>query len=85
MDLLLERVGQYASLKVSEDEGDGAARDRTLRLEHLQTELAEEASWMLPELMQIDDLDWTRLLQHPILQEWVGKLERIRRYRLVPS
>ncbi|MDA1340162.1 MAG: oligoendopeptidase F [Verrucomicrobia bacterium] len=81
MDLLLERVGQYASLKVSEDEGDGAARDRTLRLEHLQTELAEEASWMLPELMQVEEGDWTRLLQHPILQEWVGKLERIRRYR----
>ena len=81
MDLLLERVGQYASLKVSEDEGDGAARDRTLRLEHLQTELAEEASWILPELMQLEEGDWTRLLQHPILQEWVGKLERIRRYR----
>ena len=81
IDLLMEKVGQYASLRVSEDEGDGAARDRSLRLEHLQTELAEECSWFLPELMQISDEDWGAMLLHPSLKEWVGKLERIRRYR----
>ena len=77
----MEKVGQYASLRVSEDEGDGAARDRSLRLDHLQTELAEECSWFLPELMRISDEDWGVLLRHPSLKEWVGKLERIRRYR----
>ena len=81
IDLLMEKVGQYASLRVSEDEGDGAARDRSLRLEHLQTELAEECSWFLPELMQISDEDWGAMLLHPSLKEWVGKLGRIRRYR----
>ena len=81
IDLLMEKVGQYASLRVSEDEGDGAARDRSLRLDHLQTELAEECSWFLPELMRISDGDWSVLLQQPSLKEWVGKLERIRRYR----
>jgi oligoendopeptidase F len=81
IDLLMEKVGQYASLRVSEDEGDGAARDRSLRLDHLQTELAEECSWFLPELMRISDEDWGVLLKHPSLKEWVGKLERIRRYR----
>ena len=81
IDLLMEKVAQYASLRVSEDEGDGAARDRSLRLEHLQTELAEECSWFLPELMQISHEDWGALLQHPALKDWVGKLERIRRYR----
>ena len=81
IDLLMEKVGQYASLRVSEDEGDGAARDRSLRLDHLQTELAEECSWFLPELMRISDEDWGVLLRHPSLKEWVGKLERIRRYR----
>ncbi len=81
IDLLMERVGQYASLRVSEDEGDGAARDRSLRLEHLQTELAEECAWFLPELMSISDEEWSVLLSHAELKEWVGKLERIRRYR----
>ena len=81
IDLLMGKVGQYASLRVSEDEGDGAARDRSLRLDHLQTELAEECSWFLPELMRISDEDWSVLLQQPRLKEWVGKLERIRRYR----
>lgn len=81
IDLLMEKVGQYASLRVSEDEGDGAARDRSLRLDHLQTELAEECSWFLPELMRISDEDWGVLLQQTSLKEWVGKLERIRRYR----
>jgi oligoendopeptidase F len=81
IDLLMERVGQYASLRVCEDEGDGAARDRSLRFDHLQTELAEESSWFLPELMKIPDSDWASILQHPRLKEWLGKLERIRRYR----
>jgi len=81
IDLLMERVGQYASLRVCEDEGDGAARDRSLRFDHLQTELAEESSWFLPELMKIPDSDWSSFLQHPRLKEWLGKLERIRRYR----
>ncbi len=81
IDLRMERVGQYASLRVSEDEGDGAARDRSLRFDHLQTQMAEESSWFLPELMKIQDSDWIRILQHPRLKEWVGKLERIRRYR----
>jgi oligoendopeptidase F len=81
IDLLMERVGQYASLRVCEDEGDGAARDRSLRFDHLQTELAEESSWFLPELMKIPDSDWASALQHPRLKEWLGKLERIRRYR----
>jgi len=81
IDLLMERVGQYASLRVSEDEGDGAARDRSLRLDHLSTELAEETSWMLPEIMRINESDWAKLMQHPKLTEWTGKLEKIRRYR----
>lgn len=81
MDLLLEKVGQYASLRMAEDEGDGAARDRALRFEHLQTALAEECSWFLPELMKIEDEAWARLGQDPSLDEWAGKLARIRRYR----
>ena len=81
IDLLAERLGQYAHLRVAEDGGDGAARDRSLRLEHLTTELAEETAWFLPELMKIGDAEWGELLKHPRLAEWQGKLERIRRYR----
>ena len=78
IDLLAERIGQYAHLRVAEDGGDGAARDRSLRLEHLTTELAEETAWFLPELMKIGDAEWGELLKHPRLAEWQGKLERIR-------
>ncbi len=81
IDLMAERLGQYAHLRVAEDGGDGAARDRSLRLEHLTTELAEETAWFLPELMQIGDAEWAALEKHPLLAEWKGKLERIRRYR----
>ena len=81
IDLLAERLGQYAHLRVAEDGGDGAARDRALRLEHLTTQLAEETAWFMPELMQVGDAEWTVLLKHPRLKEWQGKLERIRRYR----
>ena len=81
IDLLAERLGQYASLRVAEDEGDGAARDRSLRLDHLLTELSEESSWFLPELMKIDDEAWEKIATDSCLEEWVGKLERIRRAR----
>ncbi len=81
IDLLAERIGQYAHLRVAEDGGDGAARDRSLRLEHLTTELAEETAWFLPELMAIGDAEWAELVKSPRLAEWQGKLERIRRYR----
>jgi oligoendopeptidase F len=81
IDLMAERLGQYAHLRVAEDGGDGAARDRSLRLEHLTTQLAEETSWFLPELMKIGDPEWAELVKHPRLTEWQGKLERIRRYR----
>ena len=81
IDLLAERLGQYAHLRVAEDGGDGAARDRALRLEHLTTQLAEETAWFMPELMQIGDAEWATLATHPRLKEWLGKLERIRRYR----
>ena len=81
INLMAERLGQYAHLRVAEDGGDGAARDRSLRLEHLTTELAEETAWFLPELMRIGDTEWAELLKHPQLAEWQGKLERIRRYR----
>ena len=81
IDLMAERLGQYAHLRVAEDGGDGAARDRSLRLEHLTTELAEETAWFLPELMKIGDAEWGELVKHTRLAEWQGKLERIRRYR----
>lgn len=81
IDLLAERIGQYAHLRVAEDGGDGAARDRSLRLEHLTTELAEETAWFLPELMAISDAEWVVLVKSPRLAEWQGKLERMRRYR----
>ena len=81
IDLLAEKLGQYASLRVAEDGSDGAARDRALRLEHLTTELSEETAWFMPELMKIGEEEWKKLLGSPLLEEWKGKLERIRRYR----
>jgi oligoendopeptidase F len=81
IDLLAEKLSQYASLRVAEDGSDGAARDRALRLEHLTTELSEETSWFMPELMKIGEEEWKILLMSPRLEEWQGKLERIRRYR----
>ncbi|MCX6936257.1 MAG: oligoendopeptidase F [Verrucomicrobia bacterium] len=81
IDLRVEKLGQYASLRVAEDGGAAPARDRALRLEHLTTQLAEEISWFLPELMKIEDSLWEELIQDPCLAEWRGKLERIRRYK----
>ena len=81
IDLLAERLGQYASLKVAEDGADGSAQDRALRLEFLLTRLSEEMAWFLPELMRMEDDAWGKLLEQPCLAEWKASLERIRRQR----
>jgi len=81
IDLLAERLGQYASLKVAEDGADGSAQDRALRLEFLLTRLSEEMAWFLPELMRIEDDAWGKLLEQPCLVDWKRSLKRIRRQR----
>jgi oligoendopeptidase F len=81
MDLLAEKLGHYASLRGSEDASDNANLAREGRFMRLMTLAAETASFLTPELQAIADDDFARLLADPLLEEWQGKLTRLRRFK----
>src|SRR6476469_7477301 len=48
-----ERLGTYASLRTTEDQGNSEAQRMKGRFEHVAAKAAEAASWVRPELMEI--------------------------------
>ena len=81
IDQPLERLGTYASLRVSENGADPAFLEREARLQNLHTNIVEACSFLSPELMGIPDDAFARLLDAPELSEWRTVLERLRRFR----
>jgi oligoendopeptidase F len=81
VDRVGERLGTYAFLRTSEDQGDSAAQRMKGRFQHVAAKAAEAASWIRPELMTIAEgtiAEFSRSLE---LEEWKLALERILRYR----
>ncbi|MFI5377813.1 MAG: oligoendopeptidase F [Tepidisphaerales bacterium] len=76
-----ERLGNYASLKAAEDQGDSVYQRMKGRYQHVATRAAEAASWMRPEIMAIAPKQAARLLRDPVLAPWRLSLERILRCR----
>jgi oligoendopeptidase F len=81
LDLLVEKLGHYASLRGSEDSSDNANLSREARFMHLMTLAAETASFLTPELQSIPDATFEEFLQSPLLAEWNIKLTRLRRFK----
>lgn len=78
----IERLSQYASLRLSEDSAHTPSLDREGRLQSLLTHIGETASFLAPEIQAIDDTTFSTYLAAPLLTEWVIPLERLRRLRL---
>jgi oligoendopeptidase F len=76
-----ERLGTYAFLKATEDEGNSDYQRMKGRYEHVATKAAEAASWMRPAILAIPSKTMNRFLQARELKEWRLALERILRYR----
>jgi len=55
LDRSTERLGQYASLRVSEDSSHATALDREGRFSSLCAKISEACSWIAPEIQQIPD------------------------------
>jgi len=81
IDLPLERLGTYASLRVSENASDPAFLEREARLQNLHTNIVEAFSFIRPELMAIPDADFAALSAAPELAPWRTTLERLRRFK----
>lgn len=81
MDRLSERLGNYASLKTTEDEGNSTYQRMKGRYQHVATKSAEAASYLRPEILAIPAATMKKFLADKALAEWALVLERILRYR----
>jgi len=81
VDQPLERLGTYASLRVSENASDPAFLEREARLQNLHTDIVEKCSYISPELMAIPEGKFAALIAAPELNLWRTVLERLRRFK----
>ncbi len=81
MDLMIERLLHYASLRKAEDSSNNANLDRSGRITNLLTLIGEAFSFISPEIMAIPEARWKKFLASTELAEWRGALERIRRFK----
>ena len=81
IDQPLERLGTYASLRVSENAADPVFLEREARLQNLHTDIVEQCSFISPELMAVPDAEFAALAAAPALAPWHRVLERLRRFQ----
>ena len=81
IDQPLERLGTYASLRVSENASDPVFLEREARLQNLHTNIVEQCSFLSPELMAVPDAEFAALTAAPALAPWRRVLERLRRFQ----
>jgi oligoendopeptidase F len=79
IDLLVDRLNQYAALNTAADSSDAAALSREARLDSLMVRVGEAFSFLTPEIQTIGDEEFGRFLEHPSLAEWRVMLGKIRR------
>lgn len=80
-DRVAERLGTYAFLRTSEDQGDSDHQARKLRFQNLAVKASQAASFVRPELLAIDESTMATYLADPKLAEFKLQLQRIVRYR----
>lgn len=81
IDVRVERLIQYASLRVAEDSSSDASLSREARLDSLRVRIGEAFSFLGPEIQAISDETFDRYLSHETLAEWVIRLQKLRRLK----
>ena len=79
LDLQIERLNHYASLRGSEDSSDDGNLRRESMLENLLTKIGEAHAFLSPEIQAIDDAQFARYLADPVLEPWIISLKKLRR------
>ncbi|MFP3089177.1 oligoendopeptidase F [Treponema sp. TIM-1] len=80
-NILEERLGVYAELRQTEDEGDAAARTMTGRFMMAAAKAQAAGSWAVPEIQAIPDETMEVFLVHPRLGEYTIYLKKLLRYK----
>ncbi len=81
VDRLAERVGVYASLKMSEDQGNSEYQGFVARYYNVATKAGQAASFIRPEILAIPASTIDKFLEEPVLAPYRLIVERINRYR----
>ena len=81
LGILEERLGVYAQLRQTEDEGDSAARNMTGKFTMASSKAQAASSWAAPELMAIPEADMESFLANPLLSEYQINLKKLLRYK----
>jgi oligoendopeptidase F len=76
-----EKLGSYASLQATGDNGDSTYQRMKGRFHHVATKASEAASYIRPELLAIPAAKMDKLLKAKSLAPWKLALERVVRYR----
>ncbi|MDR2630535.1 MAG: oligoendopeptidase F [Spirochaetaceae bacterium] len=80
-NILEERLGVYAELRQTEDEGDAVARTMTGRFMMAAAKAQAVGAWAVPEIQAIPDEAMEALLAHPRLGEYTIYLKKLLRYK----
>jgi oligoendopeptidase F len=80
-NILEERLGVYAELRQTEDEGDSAARAMTGRFMMAAAKAQAAGAWAVPEIQAIPDKTMDTFLAHPRLGEYTIYLRKLLRYK----
>ncbi len=81
VDLRVERLNQFAALRVTEDSSNAPALDREARLESLLVRVGEAFSFLAPEIQALSDEKFDVYLASDVLREWTIPLRKLRRLR----
>ncbi len=76
IDQLVEKLGQYASLRTTEDSANNESLSREGKLESLLVRVGEAFSFVAPELQAASDEVFEGFLKHPALSEWTVPLKK---------
>jgi oligoendopeptidase F len=81
IDARVERLSQYAALRVSEDSSNDLSLSLEARLENLRVRIGEAFSFLFPEIQAISDESFERYLADQALAEWLIPLKKLRRLK----
>lgn len=81
VDIRVERLNQYAALRVTEDSSDPVALNREARLDGVLVRVGEAFSFLAPAIQAIPDEKFALYLEDPALAEWAIPLRRLRRLK----
>ncbi len=80
-DRAAERVGIYAFLKTTEDQGDSQYQAMKSRFQNLAVRASQAASYMRPELLTIQPERMSELTSDPAVEPFRLQLDRLLRFR----